>query len=487
MLHGGELRRELDLLLGELLHFFFVPLLVIAEILLHACVLFFQRTVTIICNFQLVDKAAADIGMQRGGQVRLQLTNALVEEAGGVQVVSQTELLIQLRQELLLHIVEVREDVADIWVHVLLQLLGDGHLHQVLEEMVRHLLDLVDVLLLRDLLLAFEFGLQFLNVGGILRVRQLSDGFALVVVKALLVGLLQQLRELFLCHRQLIGYVLLHEALMECNGVPVRVIELSRLDILPGCLDDRHTASVDGLRVGLGELAELDASHELAVDLLRLDLPEDLPSKCSNLLDEFRSEALVVEIVEHLQLLLFLDGPDDCVAISILEEVSNQSSDSILLLDRIAHALLLLQRLLEIVLLSNAVSVLILKPEGEVTENPQEAGEVHRQLVRVEVLVSTLDLERLGEIDDKAQVVERILVDGAHAVVHEQGTHQERQQEDLRVVILLLVEGAEAFGVDDDDGKLLAILLGVEHFLPDPEAFGAGIDRRSYLEALESL
>ena len=146
-----------------------------------------------------------------------------------------------------------------------------------------------------------------------------------------------------------------------------------------------------------------------------------------------------------------------------------------------------MERLLEIVLLRDAVSELILQSEREVAENPEEAWKVHRQLVGVEVLVSTLDLERLGEVDDEAQVVEGVLVDGAHAVVHEQGAHQESQQEDLRVVILLLVEGAKAFGVDDDDGKLLAILLGVEHFLPDPEAFGARVDRGPYLEALESL
>jgi len=70
-------------------------------------------------------------------------------------------------------------------------------------------------------------------------------------------------------------------------------------------------------------------------------LPEIL-----ELLDKLRPELTLADLLEPLQLLLVLNGADECLAVPVLEEVLNEPPDPILALDGIRDPLLLLQGVL---------------------------------------------------------------------------------------------------------------------------------------------
>lgn len=182
-----------------------------------------------------------------------------------------------------------------------------------------------------------------MHVSCVLGVRDLANGFAFEVLKALQFGLFEKLDQCFITHGKVLAHILREEAVVKGERVSVSVLKLTRLNILPGRLNHWNTTSVDGFRVRLSQLTKLNTRDELSVDLLGLHLPEDLSSQCRDLLDELGPQTLIVEIVQHLELLLLLDGPDNRMAISILEEVAHETSDPILLLDRVAHSLLLLE------------------------------------------------------------------------------------------------------------------------------------------------
>ena len=182
-----------------------------------------------------------------------------------------------------------------------------------------------------------------MHVCSVLGVCDLTDGFAFEVLNALFFGLFQQLIQFFIAHGKVFAHILREKAIMEGERVSVSVLKLARLNILPSCLNDWHTTFVDGFRVRLSQLTKLNTRDELSIDLLGLHLPEYLSSQRRDLLNELRPQALIVDVVQHLQLLLLLDRSDNRMAVSILEEVAHETSDPILLLDRITHSLLLLE------------------------------------------------------------------------------------------------------------------------------------------------
>ena len=63
-------------------------------------------------------------------------------------------------------------------------------------------------------------------------------------------------------------------------------------------------------------------------------------------LDELRPELGLAYLLEPLELLLILDGADECLAVPVLEEVLNEPPDPILALNGIRDPLLLLQGVL---------------------------------------------------------------------------------------------------------------------------------------------
>lgn len=139
--------------------------------------------------------------MLSGRELGHRFADSLTQEAAGVHVVFESKLLIQLCKELLLHIVEVSEDVSDVLVHVLLYLLGYGYLHEVVIETICHLLDSVDVLFLHLIVTVLELGLHLQHVGAILRVSYFSYCFAFEVLDAFGFCLFEMLSHLFIAHR----------------------------------------------------------------------------------------------------------------------------------------------------------------------------------------------------------------------------------------------------------------------------------------------
>jgi hypothetical protein len=61
--------------------------------------------------------------------------------------------------------------------------------------------------------------------------------------------------------------------------------------------------------------------------------------------------------------------------------------------------------------------------EGEVTNHPHEGGEILRVLLGVNLFLADplgLEMNVLGEVDDKGKVREGVFVDGANRVVYEE-------------------------------------------------------------------
>lgn len=96
-------------------------------------------------------------------------------------------------------------------------------------------------------------------------------------------------------------------------------------------------------------------------------------------------------------------------------------------------------------------------------------------------------INRLGGIYDQRKVVNRILVNGAHAVVDKVRRQQQSQQEYLSVMVLVLIEGSYSLAVDQEDFELFALVLRLKRLSPNPEAFGARVDGGSNSEPLSLL
>ena len=55
-------------------------------------------------------------------------------------------------------------------------------------------------------------------------------------------------------------------------------------------------------------------------------------------------------------------------------------------------------------------------------------------------------------------------------------------------MVLLLVECTQTFGINDYDRQLMILIfITVEYSLPDPESFGARVDRRANSEASQGI
>ena len=75
------------------------------------------------------------------------------------------------------------------------------------------------------------------------------------------------------------------------------------------------------------------------------------------MLDEFGAQIRVGLLAQRLQQLLLLNGTHDRMAVTVLEELSNEASDSIFGFNCVAHTILLLQRPLKVVLLSQGIAL----------------------------------------------------------------------------------------------------------------------------------
>jgi len=109
--------------------------------------------------------------------------------------------------------------------------------------------------------------------------------------------------------------------------------------------------------------------------------------------------------MQGLQLGLLLDGSHQGMTISVKKELRDKPPDPILGFDGIAHALLLLQRVLKIFSHGDRIAILILKPKRKVSQDPKEAWKVLGHLICICGLFALLDLRDF----DRLTTSERLL------------------------------------------------------------------------------
>ena len=150
--------------------------------------------------------------------------------------------------------------------------------------------------------------------------------------------------------------------------------------ILPGVLNVGHRACVDSLSICEAQLEKHVAIKGLSIDYLWSRSLVDARTKGVNLLCKLRPELRVRQRLQLLQVKFVFHRPYHCKAVTVLEELFNHAADSVLLLDGVAESFLGLQRILQILLLTNLVVLLVDKPETKVSDNPKKRWEVFLDL-----------------------------------------------------------------------------------------------------------
>ena len=165
------------------------------------------------------------MGVECGCQLWLGGAYLWWEEVLRLDTVFYAVLCLKLPHKLLLDIIEISENISDIFVHILLQLLLNGHLHQIIIQVLCDLLYGFDILFDHNLFPCFEFTLQLLQVASILRIGQLTNCLAPIVLVALLINLFEHHLEFLLGHRQLRAQdVILNHFFVHGNRVPKGII-----------------------------------------------------------------------------------------------------------------------------------------------------------------------------------------------------------------------------------------------------------------------
>ena len=105
---------------------------------------------------------------------------------------------------------------------------------------------------------------------------------------------------------------------------------------------------------------EILSSQKLAIQILWLDFLVDSLSKFDHCIEEFRSELLVINCLQFLQILFFLSWSNKCEAVSILEHRNYFPPNLVLFFNFVRSAPKLLERLLKVAFGSEFVPHLIL-------------------------------------------------------------------------------------------------------------------------------
>ena len=106
-------------------------------------------------------------------------------------------------------------------------------------------------------------------------------------------------------------------------------------DLVPGALDVWHGALVDRMSIRFHKLQKHRAVQLLSVQHLRLDLLEDSTSQVADLLGKLRSESILLNRLQVLQVNLILNWSDQSKTVPIFEKDLNHASDLVLLLNGI--------------------------------------------------------------------------------------------------------------------------------------------------------
>jgi hypothetical protein len=146
----------------------------------------------------------------------------------------------------------------------------------------------------------------------------------------------------------------------------------------------------------------------------------------------------------------------------------------------------------EVLLGSDLIAIGVDELQREISEDPIESREVLSEELRVVVVVllplDGVELDVLGEVDHETEVLQGILINGAQGVVNEGAGCEDREGENASVVGLVFIEGADAFGVDDQhiDGFSFRGLT-CDRLVPAPESLGAGVDGRTNSKTIAAV
>jgi len=104
-----------------------------------------------------------------------------------------------------------------------------------------------------------------------------------------------------------------------------------------------------------------------------------------------------------------------------------------------------------------------LQLKWEISDNPIEGGEVWCDFIGILPFLiggGGFQLNMLGEVHNKAQILNGGFIDGSNWVIDEAAGGKDGEGEDFGVVSLIFIEGTNSLGIDDNDIHCLSFLSG---------------------------
>ena len=102
-----------------------------------------------------------------------------------------------------------------------------------------------------------------------------------------------------------------------------------------------------------------------------------------HLLPELRPELRILHLLQVLEVFFVFDWSHHGIAISILEKLFDHSANSIFLLDCITVALLRLESALQVLPLTDRITLSINQSQTKIADDPQEGRKVFLNLIGV--------------------------------------------------------------------------------------------------------
>ena len=94
------------------------------------------------------------------------------------------------------------------------------------------------------------------------------------------------------------------------------------------------------------------------------------------MVSELRPELLILHFLQILKIDFIFNWSNHCKAVSLDKELFDHSPDSIFLLDSITVSLLRLECTFKILFLAYLISLIVMKPKTEISNNPEELWKV---------------------------------------------------------------------------------------------------------------
>ena len=165
-------------------------------------------------------------------------------------------------------------------------------------------------------------------------------------------------------------------------------------------------------------------------------LIQELASQIHNLFNKFSSQALYLELFKTLESVLLKERPNHGRTVPVLKEFTKAITDLVFGVVRVVCAET--QGLFKILLRTDFVTVLILELQAKITKHPKEIREDLLNRIFL-IALTNLFLDKLGEVGDHRQVLDGILINLTHPIVHEVARHQQCQRKDPHIVVIVFI------------------------------------------------